>query len=78
MKEKKMSPKEWLKEYAKDMGYEVQFKDPKKGYYHYYLIKEGKAVEYPTIESMRNVVLRALMRYVDEHTTVSKPRKNRK
>jgi len=75
VKEKAMTAKEWLKEYAPDMGY--KFKDKASGGRHYFLIdKKGKAVAFETLEDARTFLLRALHRYIGDHTTIVDARGN--
>jgi len=63
-----MTPKEWLKEYAPDMGYKFVDKGNKK---HYALVdRKGKATVFETLEQARNFILRAMHKYMGEHTTL--------
>jgi hypothetical protein len=69
VKEKKMSAKEWCKEYAPDMGFKFIDKGVKGN--HYWLVdRKGKATAYDNLGEVRNVILKALMKYVDERTVV--------
>ena len=68
VREKKMSTKEWLKEYSKDLGYKFVDKGNKK---HYALVdRKGKATMYNTLEEAKNDLLRALHNYIGDHTTI--------
>lgn len=74
-KEKKMTTKEWLKEYAPDMGY--KFVDKSKGGKHYSLVNRvGKATVFETLDEAQRFLLRALHKYIGEHTTIVDARGN--
>jgi signal recognition particle subunit SEC65 len=68
VKEKKMSDKEWLNEYAKDMGYKFEHKVGSK---HPYRLKSKEhTYVFATLHEAKNHVLRDLHRYIGDHTTI--------
>ena len=65
----KMTDKEWCAEYAPDMGYRFVVKT--KANHHYWLIdRKGKATGFGTLVEVKNFLLRALHRYIGDHTTI--------
>jgi hypothetical protein len=68
VKEKKMTAKEWLKEYAPDMGY--KFKDKGNGKHYFLVNRAGKATSFETLEDARRFLLRELHQYIGDHTTI--------
>jgi hypothetical protein len=66
-----MTDKEWLNEYAKDMGYTFTIKVGNKTPYR--LKKDGREHMFATLREARNLVLRDLHRYIGDHTTIVSP-----
>ena len=62
-----LTDKEWLNEYAKDMGYKFEVKT---GTHPYVLTKGKEVIKFKLVREARNHVLRDLHRYIGDNTRI--------
>jgi len=77
MTQKKMTRKQWCKEFAPDMGYRFVDKDPKYGLRKYALIGHGRALVFTNLLDVQNHILRDLQRHIGKHTVIVPARRKR-
>jgi len=70
MADKKMTRKEWCKEFAPDMGY--RFAEMTSGKYKYYLYhpRMAKSFGFNSLVDVQNHILRDIQRHIGKHTII--------